>query len=672
MDEQALAAALAAAGSPYDLAALDALIDGLEAAAPGYDPCDWHALVAAEPDDGLRRRLDERRAERAKPPQEPPVVDRAERLASLRAALAGQDCVGMILPRTDAHRSEYLPANAQRVAWLTGFTGSAGTAVVLAEEAALFVDGRYTVQARQQVDEGLFAIVSVEKTEPLAWLGERLKAGQRLGYDPALQSAAEVERLQRACAKRDASAVALAANPVDTLWTDRAPSPVSALAPLDVRYAGEAEADKRLRMAKALTNAGADAAVITACDSLAWLLNLRAHDIPYNPLFMSFGVLHADGRVDLFADPRRKPLALQLDNAVSIAPMEAFPDALQALGAEARPVLVDRGSVNAAIVTRLGEAGARVIEGADPCVRARAIKNETELAGARAAQVRDGAAMVRFLAWLDQEAMPGEIDEMALAGRIDAERAKDPLFRGLSFDTISASGPNAALPHYRVTPASSRPLDDDNVYLVDSGGQYLDATTDVTRTVSVGRPDARVRAVFTAVLQGHIAIARSLFPTGTRGIQLDSFARRPLWRMGLDFDHGTGHGIGSYLCVHEGPQRIAKRGADAALEPGMIVSNEPGYYSQGHFGIRIENLVAIARARQPEDGERELLGFETLTRVPIDRSLIDVLVLEEEELGWVDRYHAKVRNDLMPVFKDEPDLATWLAAATAPLRQDTL
>jgi Xaa-Pro aminopeptidase len=570
----------------------------------------------------------------------------------------------LILPLTDEHRNEYLPACAQRLAWLTGFTGSAGVLIVLADRAAVFVDGRYTVQAEAQLDPQLFERRHLVDEPPAKWLGEHLGAGQRVGYDPALHVKAEVERYRAACAKAGAELVAQDTNPVDAIWTIRPPPPIAPIHELDERYAGESAAAKRARMGQMVGEAGAEVAAITAPDSIAWLLNARGGDVPFNPLFLSFALLHADGAVELFVDRRKLKPGQNLGNGVSIQAIELFATALGELGVARRAVLVDPKITSVQVIQRLEAAGARVIEGEEPCVLAKACKNPVELHGARAAQRRDGAAVCRFLCWLDRELARRDVTEREAAARLTKERARDPLFRGPSFETISAAGPNAALPHYRITDESNRVIDRDALYLVDSGGQYPDATTDITRTVAVGKPSPEMRRRFTLVLKGHIAIARALFPAGTTGAQLDSFARQALWQAGLDFDHGTGHGIGSYLCVHEGPQRIAKTGT-VALNPGMIISNEPGYYRSGAYGIRIENLIVVEPGPSPEGGERELLGFETITRAPIDRRLIVPELLDPEERAWLDDYHAQVRLDLIDLVG--PETADWLTLATAPL-----
>jgi Xaa-Pro aminopeptidase len=570
----------------------------------------------------------------------------------------------MILPLTDEHRSEYIPGSAKRLTWLTGFTGSTAIVAVLPERAALFVDGRYTLQAEAELDPALFERCHVTEQPPATWLGEHLRAGERLGFDPHLHVKAEVERYQRACAKAGAELVALDDNPIDAIWTSRPPAPIAPIALLDDAYAGESSDAKRTRMGAEVGKAGADVAVISAPDSIAWLLNLRGGDVPFNPLTLSFALLHADGAVELFVDQRKLMPGQSFGNGVSIQPISGFAAGLQQLGHHGRRVLVDPGVTSVAVAERLSAAGARVIEGDEPCVMAKACKNPTELDGARHAQRRDGAALCRFLCWLEAEAIRRPVSEMEAAERLDRERQTDPLHRGRSFETISATGPNAALAHYRVTPESNRVLEAGSLYLVDSGGQYLDATTDVTRTVAIGEPSDEMRQRFTLVLKGHIAIASVVFPPGTNGAQIDGLARQPMWQAGLDFDHGTGHGIGSYLCVHEGPARIAKTGT-VALKPGMILSDEPGYYKAGAYGIRIENLLVVASRGVPEGGERELLGFENLTRAPIDRRLIVPELLDADERTWLDNYHARVRADLIDLLDGET--ADWLVRATAPL-----
>ena len=637
------------------------LIRGVLAAPEPLDPDAWLDLIAPPETTELRAALRALKAELAQQPRrEPPV---AQRLTSLRRALAARGVDGMILPLTDEHRSEYIPASAMRLSWLTGFTGSAGIVAVLPERAAMFVDGRYTLQAEAELDPALFERCHVVDRPPATWLGEHLRPGQRLGFDPNLHVKAEVERYRRACIKPGAELVALADNPIDAIWESRPPAPIAPITLLDDAYAGETSADKRARIGAEVGKAGAEVAVLSAPDSIAWLLNLRGGDIPFNPLTLSFALLHADGAVELFVD-QRKLVGQSLGNGVSIQPIAGFADGLERLGREGRRVLVDPASTSVGVIDRLGAAGARLIEGDEPCVLPKACKNPTEIEGARHAQRRDGAALCRFLCWVGTEAMRRPVTELEAAARLDRERQQDPLYRGRSFETISAAGPNSALAHYRVTPESNRTLEAGSLYLVDSGGQYLDATTDVTRTIAIGEASAEMRRRFTLVLKAHIAVAQALFPHGVNGAQLDGLARRPLWQAGLEFDHGTGHGIGSYLCVHEGPARIAKT-STVTLKPGMILSDEPGYYKPGAYGIRIENLLVVVPRGVPEGGERELLGFENLTRAPIDRRLVVPELLDADERAWLDDYHATVRADLKGLL--DPATADWLVEATAPL-----
>jgi Xaa-Pro aminopeptidase len=651
------------AGLGDDLAGLDALLAGSAAAPEGPDPDAWLSLIGADLPAPLVAALRARRAELA--PAADAAPDRAARLAALRDELRRRGVDGFVLMRTDEHGSEYLPGYAERVTWLTGFTGSAAQAVVLMNRAAVFSDGRYTVQLERQVDPALYERCHITELPPARWLERNLPEGARLGFDPWLARRAERDRLAAVAKAKGGDLVPLEPNPVDAVRPDRPPPPIAPIHLQEERHAGESSAEKREAIGGKVAEKGADVLLLTAADSIAWLFNVRGGDIAFNPLVLSYALLGADGSCRWFLDPRKIPRGLILPNAVAVEPIEGFVSALEALGREGRKVLVDPASTHVAFLDRLTAAGAKLIEGDDPCVLAKARKNETEIQGAVDAQRRDGAAVARFLAWLDAQPHDGGLDEIAAANRLEAERAKDPLFRGPSFDTISAHGPNAALPHYRVTPESNRPLTAGTLYLVDSGGQYLDATTDITRTVALGTPTPEMCQRFTLVLKGMIAIATSVFPVGTTGAQIDGFARAALWRHGLDFDHGTGHGVGSYLCVHEGPARISKLGT-VPLEPGMILSDEPGYYQPGDYGIRIENLVVVEPRPRPEGGNRDLLGFRTLTLCPIDRHLIDPALLTPDERSWLDAYHAKVQEELMPLVGEA---ATWLEAACAPLQR---
>ncbi len=588
----------------------------------------------------------------------------ADRVAALRALLARDGLQGFVVPRADEHQGEYVPPGAERLAWLTGFTGSAGMAIVLAQQAAIFVDGRYTLQVGDQIDSSVFEARHVTDRPASAWLRESLSGGGRLGYDPWLHTAQGAARLRAACEAVGAELAPIAENPIDRLWQDRPSRPD---APFDIHppeMAGESSEDKRAALAEKLADRGVEAAVLTLPDSIAWLLNIRGRDVPRTPLPLSFAILRNDGGVSLFAPAGKVDAALaqHLGSDIDVEPPEAFEAALA--GFAGRKVLADPATAADRIFQALDAAGALVERDADPCQMPKACKNAAELDGTRNAHRRDGAALTRFLAWLAREAPGGGVDELAAADRLERFRRESNLLRDLSFDTISGAGPNGAIVHYRVTPETNRRLEPSTLYLVDSGGQYADGTTDVTRTIAIGPPSAGMRRHFTLVLKGHIALATAQFPAGTTGSQIDALARMALWAEGLDYDHGTGHGVGSYLSVHEGPQRISKMPNSVALQPGMIVSNEPGYYRTGEYGIRIENLVAV-REVDMDGAERSMLGFETLTMAPIDRALIDRGLLTADETGWVDGYHARVREKIGPLV--DPDTAAWLDEATRPL-----
>lgn len=589
----------------------------------------------------------------------------SDRVTRLRAAMKAAGIDGFLIPRNDEHFGEWVPARAERLAWLTGFNGSAGMAIVLADRAAIFIDGRYTLAVRDQVDLDIFETRHVTDEPASAWLADVMQPGQKLGFDPWLHTQAGLAAMGRAVKAAGAELVAVDDNPVDAIWDDQPAAPMAPVVPHDMAYAGETAEAKRQRIAALVTGQGADAAVLTLPESIAWLLNVRGGDVPRTPLPLGFAVLHGDARVDLYMDPEKigPETRDHLGNAVAIAPKAAFAGGLGSL--KDKRVIIDRPSAVQAVTDRLTAAGADVVAGDDPTMLPKACKNPVEVQGSRAAHIRDGAAVSRFLAWLDRTAGDGSVDEMMAADRLEAFRRENDLIRDLSFDTISGSGPNGAIVHYRVTAETNRNLLPGELFLVDSGAQYLDGTTDITRTVAIGTPSEEMRDRFTRVLQGHIALAAVRFPKGTTGSQLDPLARAPLWQAGLDFDHGTGHGVGSYLSVHEGPHRISKMHSTVALQPGMIVSNEPGYYKAEGFGIRIENLVTVV-AQTVEGGERPTLGFETLTLAPIDQRLIVTDMLTTAERGWLDGYHARVAEMILPLV--DAETATWLRAATAPLQ----
>lgn len=588
-----------------------------------------------------------------------------DRLKALRAQLVRQKLDGFVVPLTDEHMSEYVGAYAQRLAWLTGFQGSAGSAVVLPQEAAIFVDGRYTLQVREQVDGAHWQYESVPQTSIADWLRDHVGQGARIGYDPWLHTRAWVAQATQALGEKGAELVAVDTNPVDAVWPDR-PAPSDArLVVHDERFAGRSAADKRAAMADWLVAKKADAAILSALDSIAWTFNIRGKDVDRTPVALAYAIVHADATADLFVAPEKMDdaVAQHLGNAVRVHDRAAFADALATLSG--KRVVADPERAVAAIFEALERGGATVLPLRDPAVLPKAIKNEAEIAGHRAAQARDGAALSRFLHWLSVEAPGGGLTELTAADRLEAFRKDTGLLEDLSFDTISGAGPNGAVVHYRVEEKTNRPIESGSLYLVDSGGQYRDGTTDVTRTIAVGTPTAEMRHRFTLVLKGHVALARAVFPKGTRGSQLDALARQYLWAEGLDYAHGTGHGVGSFLSVHEGPQRIATfGGGDEPLVAGMILSNEPGYYKTGEYGIRIENLVLV-QDRAVDGAERPMLGFETLTFAPIDRALIATDMLDAGERAWIDTYHARVVAVVGPQL--DGAARDWLEQACAPL-----
>jgi Xaa-Pro aminopeptidase len=589
----------------------------------------------------------------------------AARLALLREELARRNLDGFLVPLADEHQGEYIPPGARRLAWLTGFAGSAGLAIVLRDEAAIFVDGRYTLQVRSQVDTDVFTPRDVTEEPPSRWLKAAVRQGARIGFDPWLHTVAEAERFRGALEEVGATLVAVDDNPIDAVWAERPAPPIGPVSLYPETLAGESRAEKIARVSQAVQDAGAAAAVLTQPDSIAWLFNIRGSDVPHTPMPLSFAIVRTEGRPQLFIDGRKLSNAVRdvLAGVAELSEPSGLEPALAALGRDAGKVLVDRQSAAAKIADLVTAAGGTVVAGRDPVALPKARKNAAELAATRSAHLRDGAAMVRFLAWLDREAPLGHLDEIAAAMRLEQIRTETGALKDISFETISAAGPNAALPHYHVTTASNRPIGIDEIYLIDSGGQYEDGTTDITRTVIVGTPTAELRDRFTRVLTGHIAVARARFPKGTPGALIDVLARQALWEAGLDFNHGTGHGVGVYLSVHEGPQRISKVG-HTPLEPGMMLSNEPGFYKVGEYGIRIENLILVERRDIP-GGDRDMMGFETLTLAPIDLRLVDPSLMNADEIAWLDAYHRRVRETLGPDLDGET--RAWLDAATRPL-----
>ncbi len=591
-------------------------------------------------------------------------TERARQLGRLASELG---LAAVIVPRADEHMGEYVPPSSERLKWVTGFTGSAGLAIVGPKLAALFVDGRYTLQARSQVDTGTFEIHQIPETSPVEWLAGRLQDKAIVGFDPWLHTTAWVTSARTILAKHGIVLKALARNPVDRIWgSDRPSLPLGAVTIQPLAYAGQSGEQKIGALQATLKAEQQDAVILTLPDSIAWLFNVRGSDVQHNPTPLAFAIVHTGAKPELFIDKRKlkADVKAHLADVARLREPGELKARVAALKSGNRRVRLDEATAAHWFRRALGEKSQMVTGGGDPCILPKARKNAAEIKGARAAHERDGVAMVRYLAWLDREAPAGRLDEIRAVRQLETFRADTQALREISFDTISGSGPNGAIVHYRVTEATNRKLRSGELFLVDSGAQYQDGTTDITRTVAIGRPTEEMRERFTLVLKGHIAIATARFPKGTTGAHIDAFARRALWDHGLEFDHGTGHGVGSYLSVHEGPQSISKRG-HVALEPGMIVSNEPGYYKTGAYGIRIENLELVTEPAEIKGGERPMLGFETLTLVPMDRRLVAVPLLSPAELAWLNGYHARVRAKIGPhlVGADR----AWLEAATEAL-----
>ncbi|WP_112662569.1 aminopeptidase P family protein [Microvirga flavescens] len=588
-----------------------------------------------------------------------------ERIAKLRAEMARRGFSGFVVPRADEHQGEYVPKNAERLAWLTGFTGSAGAAVILADKAALIVDGRYTIQAAEQVDTAVITPVQLADKTAEDWIAENLPPGTTLAYDPWLHTNEGLSRLEKAVARAGGKLAPVDLNLIDVIWVDRPAPPQAPVRPHPLEYAGVTAKEKLERIRQKMADEKLDAIVISDPHNLAWAFNLRGGDVGCTPLPLGYAIIPKEGRADLFFDPAKitNEAGAAVGDLAQFSPMTTFQHTLDKLGEKKGKVRIDSATGAVALTRRIESAGGTVDVGPDPISLMKAAKNKAEIAGSRAAHLRDGAAVARFLAWFDAEAPKGNLTEIDAVEKLEAFRVETGALKNVSFPSISGAGPNAALPHYRVTRESNRRIETNGIFLIDSGAQYEDGTTDITRTMIVGTPSAEMKDRFTRVLQGHIAIDRAVFPKGTSGAQIDAFARKPLWEAGLDFDHGTGHGIGSYLSVHEGPQRLAKTG-HTPLEVGMMLSNEPGYYKAGDYGIRIENLILV-EPRSIPGGDREMLGFETLTFTPIDLRLVEPAIMTAEEIGWLNDYHAKVREKIGPLLDGEAK--AWLENATRPI-----
>lgn len=587
------------------------------------------------------------------------------RLAALREELARHNLSGFIIPRADAHQNEYVPPSEERLAWLTGFTGSAGLAAVLTDCAILFVDGRYTLQADQQVDTAAWTVASLIDPPPEVRLARELKAGDRLGFDPWLHTSAAVERLEIACAKAGAELVPVHSNPIDTIWQERPTPPMGQVTVHDLKFAGDTETAKLVRIREEIARLRTDALVMSDPHAVAWTFNIRGADVAHTPLPISYAVLPKDGRPTVFIDARKLTNSTRdhLERNADVAEPGQLVPHLAKLAESGAAIAIDAATGADALSRLIVEHGGKPVRGSDPVALLKAVKNATEIAGTRSAHERDGAALARFLFWLDREAPGGQLTEIDTVEALESFRRETGALKDVSFPTIAGSGPNGAIVHYRVTRKTNRRIRPGELLLIDSGAQYQDGTTDVTRTIAVGEPTAEMRDRFTRVLRGHLAIARAVFPDGTTGAQIDAFARQFLWQAGLDFEHGTGHGVGSYLSVHEGPARISKVGT-TPLKRGMILSNEPGYYKTNEYGIRIENLELVV-AKEITGAEKSMNAFEALTLAPIDRRLIDVALMTPDEIAWLDAYHLRVRTTLRGALDDAT--GSWLEAATRPL-----
>jgi Xaa-Pro aminopeptidase len=587
------------------------------------------------------------------------------RLAAFREELARRKLTGFVIPRADRQQNEYVAPSEERLAWLTGFTGSAGMAVVLTKEAAVFVDGRYTLQAAKQVDGRAWNVEPLVDPPPENWLEKHLVAGDRLGFDPWLHTSAAVERLAAACTKAGAELVAVESNPLDSVWTERPAPPLGPVAIHGAQFSGETEAEKLGRIRGEIAKLGADALVLSDSHAVAWTFNIRGADVSHTPLPLSYALVPKDGRPTVFIDHRKLSNSARdhLEQNADVQEPDALTPKLTELAQHGASIALDHATAADALKRLIAGAGGKAIHGSDPVALLKAVKNATEIEGTRAAHRRDAVALARFLAWIDREAPSGGLTEIDAVEALETFRRDTGALKDVSFPTIAGTGPNGAIVHYRVTRKTNRRIAPGDLLLIDSGAQYQDGTTDVTRTIAIGEPTPEMRDRFTRVLRGHIAIARATFPDGTTGAQIDTLARQFLWQAGIDFEHGTGHGVGSYLSVHEGPARISKLGT-TPLKRGMILSNEPGYYKTDGFGIRIENLELVVAA-EIAGAEKPMNGFETLTLAPIDRRLIDLEMISSTELAWLNDYHARVRREVRPHVDEATKL--WLDAATEPL-----
>ena len=589
----------------------------------------------------------------------------AARLSAFREELLRRQLSGFVIPRADSQQNEYVPPSDERLAWLTGFTGSAGLAIVLTGEAAVFVDGRYTIQAAKQVDTSAWSIESLIEPPPESWLTAHLSPGDRLGFDPWLHTSAAAERLAKACEKAGAELVAVDGNPIDAVWTDRPAPPLGPVKIHPAQFAGESESDKLARIRAEISKLKIDALVLSDSHAVAWTFNIRGADVAHTPLPLSYALVPKDGRAKIFIDHRKLSNSVRdhLEKNATVEEPAALTGELAGLAQTGAAIGLDSATAADALSRLITTEGGKPVRVSDPVAMLKAVKNSAEIAGTRAAHKRDGAALAKFLAWIDREAPSGKLTEIDAVEALETFRRETGALKDVSFPTISGTGPNGAIVHYRVTRKSNRRIEPGDLLLIDSGAQYEDGTTDVTRTIAIGKPTDEMRDRYTRVLRGHIAIDRAVFPDGVSGAQIDAFARQFLWHAGIDFEHGTGHGVGSYLSVHEGPARISKLGT-TPLKRGMILSNEPGYYKTDAFGIRIENLELVVE-KVIEGAEKPMNGFEPLTLAPFDRRLIDADRISKQELRWLNAYHARVREEIRPLVDEATKI--WLDAATEPM-----
>lgn len=659
-------------GARVDLVGAREILRGSLASDAAEDEAAWLSLIAPKAEDALMEDLRELR-ERIKDSITDDGLERRRtdpaRIKALRDELDRRGLDGFIVPKADEYQGEFIPRRAERLQWLTGFSGSAGSACVLSgDKAAMFVDGRYTLQVKSEVSAKLFERIPVAEQTLAEWLKENAHGGTEIGFDPWLHTDADRKRLAQACTDAGAKLVAVADNPIDAVWIGQWPSPVSPMVPHKQTYAGAKSAVKRKELLDVLAEKRLDALVLTSSDSIAWLLNIRGRDVPCTPVSLGYVVVHAGGGIELFTDPHKISPGLEdhLGPEVVILETDAIADELSHLGSRNLRVGIDLTRAPAKIVMSLESAGAEVVGLTDPTSLPKAVKNAGERRGMQDAHLRDGIALAKFLAWIDGPGGKPSVTEFDVGAKIDELRQELDLHQGPSFQTIAGVGANGAIVHYRAPEKGSAKMKRGTLLLVDSGGQYLDGTTDVTRTIALGKPTQEMKDRYTRVLKGHVRLARAVFPEGTTGGQLDALAREALWEVGLDYDHGTGHGVGSYLGVHEGPQRISKMGGGPALQPGMVVSNEPGYYKTGGYGIRIENLVMVDSVKQPKGSERRLLGFQTLTCAPYDIRLIEPKLLSKAEVDWINEYHAWVRKQLSKPL--DKKTRSWLEKATKPIK----